>query len=101
LKPAATNTLVSITMPSMRPPQVQFYFGKHVGREKRRPIWPRRCPVHLRLCARPLSAADCLAIAERFAATILEAIPRLDTARHNEARPFNVLIDILYEARIC
>src|SRR5437667_12580761 len=27
LKPAATNTFVSITTPSTRPPQVQFYFG--------------------------------------------------------------------------
>jgi cell division protein ZapE len=51
------------------------------------------------LCARPLGAADYLAIAERFAAVILEAIPRLGPAQRNEARRFNILIDTLYEAR--
>ena len=51
------------------------------------------------LCARPLGAADYLAIAERFAAVILEAIPRLNSAQRNQARRFNILIDTLYEAR--
>jgi cell division protein ZapE len=51
------------------------------------------------LCARPLAAADYLAIAERFAAVIIEAIPRLAPQRRNEARRFNILIDTLYEAR--
>jgi cell division protein ZapE len=51
------------------------------------------------LCARPLAAADYLAIAERYAAVILEGIPRLDAIRRNEAQRFHILIDALYEAR--
>jgi cell division protein ZapE len=51
------------------------------------------------LCARPLAAADYLAIAERFAGIILDGIPRLDPSRRNEAQRFHILIDALYEAR--
>ncbi len=51
------------------------------------------------LCARPLAAADYLAIAERFAAVILEGIPSLEPRQRNEARRFHILIDALYEAR--
>jgi len=51
------------------------------------------------LCARPLAAADYLAIAERFAVIILDGIPRLEPARRNEAQRFHILIDALYEAR--
>jgi cell division protein ZapE len=51
------------------------------------------------LCARPLAAVDYLAIAERFAAVILDGIPRLGPGRRNEAQRLNILIDALYEAR--
>ncbi|HEX2150661.1 MAG TPA: cell division protein ZapE [Stellaceae bacterium] len=51
------------------------------------------------LCSRPLAAADYLAIAERYAAVIIEGIPRLDKRRRNEAQRFHILIDALYEAR--
>jgi cell division protein ZapE len=51
------------------------------------------------LCERPLAAPDYLAIAERFAALVIECIPRLSPERRNEARRFNILIDTLYEAR--
>jgi cell division protein ZapE len=51
------------------------------------------------LCANPLGAADYLAVAERFAAVIVEGIPRLSPQQRNEARRFNILIDTLYEAR--
>ena len=51
------------------------------------------------LCANPLGTADYLAIAERFAAIIVEGIPRLSPQQRNEARRFNILIDTLYEAR--
>jgi cell division protein ZapE len=51
------------------------------------------------LCANPLGAADYLSIAERFAAVIVEGIPRLSPQQRNEARRFNILIDTLYEAR--
>jgi cell division protein ZapE len=51
------------------------------------------------LCAKPLAAADYLAITERFGAVIIEGIPRLAAQQRNEARRFNILIDTLYEAR--
>ncbi|HEV8032728.1 MAG TPA: cell division protein ZapE [Stellaceae bacterium] len=51
------------------------------------------------LCARPLAAADYLAVAERFAAIVLEGIPRLSPKQRNEAQRFHILIDALYEAR--
>jgi cell division protein ZapE len=51
------------------------------------------------LCERPLAAADYLAIAERFAAVIVEGIPRLSPQQRNEAQRFHILIDGLYEAR--
>ena len=51
------------------------------------------------LCAQPLGAVDYLAIAERFAAVIVEGIPRLAREQRDEARRFNILIDTLYEAR--
>jgi len=50
------------------------------------------------LCERPLAAADYLAITERFAAIIVEGIPRLGCAQRDAARRFNILIDTLYEA---
>jgi cell division protein ZapE len=51
------------------------------------------------LCAKPLGATDYLAIAEHFAAVIVEGIPRLSPQQRNEARRFNILIDTLYDAR--
>jgi cell division protein ZapE len=51
------------------------------------------------LCARPLSAVDYLALAERFAAILVEGVPRLPPSRRNEAQRFHVLVDTLYEAR--
>jgi len=50
------------------------------------------------LCARPLSAVDYLALAERFAAFVVEGIPRLSPNQRNEAQRFHILIDTLYEA---
>jgi cell division protein ZapE len=51
------------------------------------------------LCQRPLAAADYFAIAEYFAAVIIEGIPRLAPEQRDAARRFNILIDTLYEAR--
>src|SRR5436190_15394049 len=51
------------------------------------------------LCARPLAAADYLALAERYAALIINGIPRLSPHERNEAQRFHILIDALYEAR--
>jgi len=50
------------------------------------------------LCDRPLSAVDYLALAERFAAIIVEGIPRLGPRQRNAAQRFHILIDALYEA---
>ncbi len=51
------------------------------------------------LCAAAPSAVDYLALAERFAAIIVEGIPRLGPPERNEAQRFHILIDTLYEAR--
>ena len=51
------------------------------------------------LCCRPLAAADYLALAERFAAVIVEGIPRLSPEQRNAAQRFHILVDALYEAR--
>ncbi|MBA4803410.1 MAG: AFG1 family ATPase [Brevundimonas sp.] len=50
------------------------------------------------LCARPLGAADYLAIAERFHTLFLEDVPVLGPDNHHEARRFVTLVDALYEA---
>jgi cell division protein ZapE len=51
------------------------------------------------LCAGPLSAADYLAIAEHFAAVIIEDVPRLGRDDRDAARRLNILIDTLYDAQ--
>jgi cell division protein ZapE len=52
------------------------------------------------LCGRPLGAADYLAIADRFETVVLAGVPLLGPEQRNEARRFNTLIDVLYEARV-
>tara|TARA_R110002096_G_scaffold195101_2_gene377670 strand:- start:906 stop:2006 length:1101 start_codon:yes stop_codon:yes gene_type:complete len=52
------------------------------------------------LCARPLGAADYLAIARRFHTVILAGIPLLPPAKRNESKRFVTLIDALYEAKV-
>jgi cell division protein ZapE len=49
------------------------------------------------LCARPLGAADYIALATHFHTLVIEGIPRLDRDRHNEAVRFTILVDALYE----
>ena len=49
------------------------------------------------LCARPLGAADYLAIARHFHTVFLDRIPVLGEANRNEARRFTLLIDTLYD----
>jgi cell division protein ZapE len=49
------------------------------------------------LCAKPLAAADYLAIAEEFHAVLLDHIPLLTPEMRNEARRFTLLIDTLYD----
>ena len=50
------------------------------------------------LCDRPLSAVDYLALVERFAAFVVEGIPRLSPRERNAAQRFHILIDTMYEA---
>ncbi|MGB1088946.1 MAG: AFG1/ZapE family ATPase, partial [Alphaproteobacteria bacterium] len=52
------------------------------------------------LCARPLGAADYLAIAQTFHTVVLDNIPALSPAKRNEAKRFVTLIDALYEKRV-
>jgi cell division protein ZapE len=49
------------------------------------------------LCAKPLAAADYLAIAQEFHTVLIDHIPKLDEAQRNEARRFILLIDTLYD----
>src|SRR5204863_140426 len=42
------------------------------------------------LCARPLAAANYLALAERYAALIIDGIPRLSPRERNEAQRFHI-----------
>ena len=52
------------------------------------------------LCARPLGAADHLAIAEAFHTVLIDDIPALSPAKRNEAKRFVTLIDALYENKV-
>lgn len=49
------------------------------------------------LCARPLAAADYLAIAHGFHTVLIDHIPILGPDQRNEARRFVLLIDTLYD----
>ncbi len=49
------------------------------------------------LCARPLAAADYLAIARSFHTVLIDHIPKLGPAKRDEARRLVVLIDTLYD----
>lgn len=49
------------------------------------------------LCAADVGAADFAAIAQEFDTVILDDVPQMTTARHNEAARFVILIDELYE----
>lgn len=52
------------------------------------------------LCARPLGAADYLAIATHFNVVLIDDVPRLSPDRRDLARRFMTLIDALYEHRV-
>ncbi len=52
------------------------------------------------LCAKPLGAADFIAIAEHCHTVMVSDIPRLTFDRRNEAMRFITLIDALYEHKV-
>ena len=52
------------------------------------------------LCARPLGAADYLALATHYPVILIDRVPRLSTAARDQARRFMTLIDALYEHRV-
>ena len=49
------------------------------------------------LCAKPLGAADYLALATHYHTLIIDGVPRFTEAKRNEAKRFITLIDALYE----
>jgi cell division protein ZapE len=49
------------------------------------------------LCAKPLGAADYLALATHYHTVIVDGVPKFTEARRNEAKRFITLIDALYE----
>jgi cell division protein ZapE len=52
------------------------------------------------LCARPLAAADYLAIARRYHVIVIDRIPQMGRDLRDEARRFTVLIDTLYDQNV-
>jgi cell division protein ZapE len=52
------------------------------------------------LCARPLGAADYLALATHYPVIMLDRVPRLSAAQRDQARRFMTLIDALYEHHV-
>jgi len=53
-----------------------------------------------RLCAKPLSAADYLAIAWRYHTVIVVAVPKMNKEMRNEAKRFVTMIDVFYENNV-
>ena len=52
------------------------------------------------LCAKPLGAADYLAIATHYSVVLIDNVPRLSADLRDQARRFMVLIDELYEHKV-
>ncbi|MFN4282275.1 MAG: cell division protein ZapE [Alphaproteobacteria bacterium] len=52
------------------------------------------------LCARPLGAADYIAVATHFHTVILSDVPELTPEKRNEAFRFTTLVDALYEHKV-
>ena len=52
------------------------------------------------LCARPLGAADYMAIATHYPVVLIDRVPELSANERDQARRFMTLIDELYEHRV-
>ena len=75
---------------------------KTQGRDVMMPRWAQGVGwfTFEELCARPLGAADYIAISEHCHTVIVQDIPRLSFQRRNEAMRFITLIDELYEHKV-
>jgi len=51
------------------------------------------------LCARPLGAADYIALTRRYHTLFIDHVPQLDADRRDQAARFVTLVDTLYEAK--
>ncbi len=49
------------------------------------------------LCAKPLGAADYLALAKLYPTIFIDHVPHLDFSKRNEAKRFIILIDVLFD----
>ncbi len=52
------------------------------------------------LCARPLGAADFIAVADTYHTVVIDGVPKLRPEQRNEVRRFITLIDVLYERHV-
>jgi cell division protein ZapE len=52
------------------------------------------------LCARPLGAADYIALATHYPVMLIDRVPQLSSAQRDQARRFMTLIDELYEHHV-
>ncbi|WP_273756217.1 cell division protein ZapE [Bartonella sp. MM73XJBT] len=52
------------------------------------------------LCAKPLAAAEYLALGERYHTVFVDNVPVMDDTYRNETKRFILLIDVLYERHI-
>jgi cell division protein ZapE len=52
------------------------------------------------LCARPLGAADYIALATHYPVMLIDQVPQLSSAQRDQARRFMTLIDELYEHHV-
>lgn len=52
------------------------------------------------LCAKPLAAAEYLALGERYHTIFIDNVPVMDDTYRNETKRFILLIDVLYERHI-
>lgn len=53
------------------------------------------------LCGSPVGSLDYLALANKCHTLVLDGIPEFGVGKHNEARRFITLIDVLYDKRAC
>ena len=95
--PAAAGVSSEVTETIIRSETIPVAMGRTLRVERAN----KRCGRFTfdELCARPLGAADYIAISHRFGIVLVENVPQLGGQIYNEARRFVTLVDALYEAR--